>query len=405
MTAPLPEFVDLVREALLHVYDVGYLQKHPLLSLIDQPASGEAATGPRLRQSLLDAVEALRPGPDMAPTARAWRLYHILELRYIECHDVAEVIDQISLSSAQYHREHQRALQMVAVVLWEQWQAASRWPTIPGGERVSPAEGIDPVRREAEVLVHNRPAGWVDLAQVVQELRLLLQPFCASRAIDLQFDLPEHMPAIAGERVVVRQLFLVLLSHLINAVEQGAIAIQLTDRPRQMVVIIGGPATGALDQIDLGLSESRPFVEALQGMVSYRPPATPLGSWTVQVSLPTHERPTLLVVDNNADFVRLVALYLTGSHWEVIGAGTVEEAVKYTQQRHPDVILLDVIIPDRDGWDLLLELRGHPATLDIPVIVCSVLHEPQMATALGAAAYLQKPVSQAQLVAALKPFR
>jgi ammonium transporter, Amt family len=100
-----------------------------------------------------------------------------------------------------------------------------------------------------------------------------------------------------------------------------------------------------------------------------------------------------------------VELYLTGGDWEIVSASSVEEATAHARRLHPNVILLDVIIPGRDGWDLLLDLRAHATTLDIPVIICSVLNEPSMATALGATAYLQKPISQGQLMAALEPFQ
>jgi CheY-like chemotaxis protein len=386
------------------MYDVGYLQTHPLLTLVEKQASGNAPAGSHLRQALLDTIEALRPGPDIAPNARAWRLHHILELRYIECHDTADVIDQVALSSAQYHREHHRALQMVAVMLWERWQAASRWMTDSGGPREQRSEEIDSVRREAEGLLHDRRAGRVDIGQVVQDLHVLLRPLSAGRAIEITLHVQDHLSAIVGERVAVRQLFLVLLSHVVSAVEQGTIEVRLANQARRVAVTVTGPAGSVLDQIQQGLGESRPFVEALRGTVTFRPPAAMDDGWTIEISLPAHARPTLLVVDNNTDFVRLVELYLTGDEWEIIGASTVEEAISYAQQRHPNVILLDVIIPGRDGWDLLQDLRAQTTTLDIPVIICSVLNEPGMATALGASAYLQKPVSQDQLVAALKPF-
>jgi CheY-like chemotaxis protein len=398
MTATLPEFTDLVRDALLHLYDVGYLQTHPLLTLVEQPAGGGATSGPRLRQVLLDAIEALRPSPDVAPTARAWRLHHILELRYVECHDVAEVIEQIALSSAQYHREHHRALEMVAVMLRERSSAAG------AGDPARSANDADLVRREAEELLHDQRAGRIDLAQIVQEIQVLLRPLRADRIVDLQIEVANHLSAIAGERVAVRQLLLALLSHCVTAVDRGTIAVRLTNQARQVGVTISGPTTGFVDHIEVGLAASRPFVEALRATVRFLPAPTPMAPWTIQVALPALARPTLLVVDNHADFVRLVGLYLTGSDWDVIGTTTVDEAVRVAQQRHPTVILLDVIIPGRDGWDLLLDLRGHPATLDIPVIICSVLREPQMATALGATAYLQKPVSQPELMAALRPY-
>lgn len=62
-----------------------------------------------------------------------------------------------------------------------------------------------------------------------------------------------------------------------------------------------------------------------------------------------------------------------------------------------------MVIPGRDGWELLLELKQLPSTREIPVVICSVLDEPAVAIALGAAVYLQKPIDQDRLLAALTP--
>jgi CheY-like chemotaxis protein len=63
--------------------------------------------------------------------------------------------------------------------------------------------------------------------------------------------------------------------------------------------------------------------------------------------------------------------------------------------------MLDVMMPQVDGWELLAAIKSNPATRDIPVIVCSVLKSPALALKLGAAAYLPKPVSQQALIEAL----
>ena len=67
----------------------------------------------------------------------------------------------------------------------------------------------------------------------------------------------------------------------------------------------------------------------------------------------------------------------------------------------PAVILLDVMMHNVDGWQLLSELRHEPATSSIPVIVCTILPVEGMALSLGANAFLQKPVTQQQLLKAL----
>ena len=58
----------------------------------------------------------------------------------------------------------------------------------------------------------------------------------------------------------------------------------------------------------------------------------------------------------------------------------------------PDIIVLDLMLPDVDGWELLAQLYEHPLSRSIPIVVCSVVREEELALALGAAAYIAKPV-------------
>ena len=67
----------------------------------------------------------------------------------------------------------------------------------------------------------------------------------------------------------------------------------------------------------------------------------------------------------------------------------------------PTVIVLDVMMPGEDGWEVLTKLKAQSGTAEIPVIVCSVLDEPHMAQLLGASEYLPKPVTQRALLRAL----
>jgi CheY-like chemotaxis protein len=68
----------------------------------------------------------------------------------------------------------------------------------------------------------------------------------------------------------------------------------------------------------------------------------------------------------------------------------------------PDVIVLDVMLPDVDGWKLLMELHEDPVTRPIPIVVCSVIREEELAYSLGAAAYLSKPVDPRAFIQVLE---
>jgi CheY-like chemotaxis protein len=117
------------------------------------------------------------------------------------------------------------------------------------------------------------------------------------------------------------------------------------------------------------------------------------------------DRPqTLLVIDDNRGFVDLFQRYLAASAWHVIGATDGAAARQALAEARPAVIVLDVMMPKEDGWELLMALKAAPETRDIPVVICSVLTEPQLAVTLGAAAYLPKPVTQQALLQALAPW-
>jgi len=74
-----------------------------------------------------------------------------------------------------------------------------------------------------------------------------------------------------------------------------------------------------------------------------------------------------------------------------------EDSVQVALRERPDVILLDIMLPNESGWVVLAKLKEHPGTRHIPVAVISVMDEPQKSRALGAAAHFTKPITRAQL--------
>jgi CheY-like chemotaxis protein len=81
---------------------------------------------------------------------------------------------------------------------------------------------------------------------------------------------------------------------------------------------------------------------------------------------------------------------------------TGQQALALAAELQPRLILLDLMLPHQDGWDILQAFQNSPATRPIPIIICSVLNEPELALALGASDYITKPVSQVTLLAVLR---
>jgi CheY-like chemotaxis protein len=93
--------------------------------------------------------------------------------------------------------------------------------------------------------------------------------------------------------------------------------------------------------------------------------------------------------------------YLSQTNLKVVGVKEPEQVLPLARQLHPQVITLDVMMPSMDGWEILQTLQTDPETRHIPVIVCSVWDEPELAFSLGAADFLKKPITQKDLLAAL----
>jgi two-component system alkaline phosphatase synthesis response regulator PhoP len=106
-------------------------------------------------------------------------------------------------------------------------------------------------------------------------------------------------------------------------------------------------------------------------------------------------KPKVLVVDDEADFVQLLEYTLAGEGYELFTAGNGMEALHEARRILPDVILLDLMLPDLDGFSVYEILRSQPSTSRTPIIVVSALSGPSVcgrSIDLGASHFFKKPV-------------
>jgi signal transduction histidine kinase/DNA-binding response OmpR family regulator len=114
------------------------------------------------------------------------------------------------------------------------------------------------------------------------------------------------------------------------------------------------------------------------------------------------EEGLVLVVDDDAEVVRAVRSYLEDEGLAVLSASTAAEGASLAADRHPDVILLDLLLPDQSGLELLQTLKRDRATERIPVLVISIMNDSLKGLTMGAADYLVKPVDRAAVVSSVR---
>ena len=122
----------------------------------------------------------------------------------------------------------------------------------------------------------------------------------------------------------------------------------------------------------------------------------------VRIQMPAAEdKITVLVVDDNADMVHFYRRCVAGTRYNIVAAADDRDLIGMVESICPAVIVMDVLLPHVDGWELVMRLHQNERTRHVPIVVCSVIREEELALSLGAAYYLAKPIRPRQFTQAL----
>jgi signal transduction histidine kinase/CheY-like chemotaxis protein len=109
-------------------------------------------------------------------------------------------------------------------------------------------------------------------------------------------------------------------------------------------------------------------------------------------------RPLVLIIEDEPSAARLLRTYAESMEVDVAVANDGESGLVAAREREPEAIVLDVLLPGIDGWEVLRELKSDPSTRNIPVIIVTIVDERDVGLALGAVDYFVKPVDRAALI-------
>jgi CheY-like chemotaxis protein/anti-sigma regulatory factor (Ser/Thr protein kinase) len=249
-----------------------------------------------------------------------------------------------------------------------------------------------------------------------------------------------ELGAMHSDLTRLRQILLNLLSNAAKFTEGGTITLAARREGAELVFAVTDTGIGmtpeqlgrlfeAFAQAEastaarfggtgLGLAISKKFCEMMGGAVAVA--STPGVGTTFTVRLPVALRTpaveqldlssasaasaagTVLVIDDDPAVRELMQRLLTKDGYRVLQADGGEAGLRMARSQRPDVITLDVLMPGMDGWEVLAELRSDPVLKEIPVVMATIMDEPQLGFALGAAEYLTKPLDRERLLATLR---
>ena len=118
-------------------------------------------------------------------------------------------------------------------------------------------------------------------------------------------------------------------------------------------------------------------------------------------------KPKVLIIDDEKLLVKSTIMALNCYEFEAMGALDGPEGLKKAEELQPDVILLDIMMPVMDGWEVLKKLRENKVTQDIPVIIFTAREYSNgkaLSESKGAAGFVAKPFELDELIAVLKKY-
>lgn len=401
------EFNALVRDALKHLFDYARLEQHPLVRWLP-PSSTSETQAQRLSRVIVQTIEQLDPGDDFFYGSKERRSYTILWNRYVEMIPVDEVLDEIGLSQRQFHRDHSQAIEALANVLWQAWkiEEQNKATLVVEDNFTDMSDPLSLAKEEAYKLVVDASVEEYSITSLVVDVLHMLESFIEANKVTLKVDLPADLPQISGIRVAIRQILIQLVSHAINAAPGSTIFLQsavMTD-----AVILHLRVETVKDNTLAKLTPEEEFVLAMcqsladlnNGALEFR--STLPNTWEASLSLFFQRALTILVVDDNEGLIDLFKRYLRGTCYQVHGTHNVQDALTWIEKNQLDIIMLDIMMPEQDGYEALQKFRHLPRLVDTPIIVCSIVADPGLAHSLGADFILKKPVSRQDLLAALE---
>ncbi|MCL6431905.1 MAG: response regulator [Anaerolineae bacterium] len=393
-TAHVPgRFVRLAADALRHYYDSAYLAAHPVLVQLSETLGTDRTIAvQRLRRMLLDAVEGLRPEHGTPPASPAWRPYRVLHGRYILAKGLDELEAELGLSRRQIQREQRSAFAAVAMALWAK-KLATTLEQGPPGRQDAMSQEISRVASEEQVC---------DAARELEAALQVVRALAEDKRVELVPRFSSPTAQVVANPDLLRQLLVSVLSLVIRVAFADEYAVRVEALPACISCVLYPKEGSRSPDLSHHVPLPDPVLALAQANGAMITQENADGIWRLLIELrPAPESHTVVIVEDNTDLVRLYSRYLAGCGYRLIEISDSATAVQRIAEIMPDAVVLDLMMSRVDGWQILQSLRSDPSLRSIPVAVCSVLNEPELARSLGADAYLRKPVRPPELLECL----
>ncbi|MEX2089131.1 MAG: response regulator, partial [Bacteroidota bacterium] len=300
---------------------------------------------------------------------------------------------------------------------------------------------------------------------IVSNCLLIVEPLIQQKKLVLRQEIEPNLPTMTTDIVKVRQILVNLLSNASKFTEQGEIVVKVFKQGPLISFAVKDSGIGIEEknfpvvfeefrQVDssntrkykgtgLGLPIARKLARLLGGDLTVQSeygkgstftltippvfiqegeeadvkilapkrvsiPQPTASAKPVQDTVKSQTRKTggveILCIDDDPDVIEILRKYLVPEGYSVTGALSGEEGVELAVKMKPALITLDIMMPRKDGWQVLRELKQMAETRDIPVIIHSIVENRPLAMSLGAVDVITKPTEPNRLLSLVKKY-
>jgi signal transduction histidine kinase/DNA-binding response OmpR family regulator len=285
-----------------------------------------------------------------------------------------------------------------------------------------------------------------EIKTMVEDVVTTVIPLINKNNNSFKLEIPENIGSMYADLTKIRQCLFNLLSNASKFTEQGVVVlsisrylkaeeewlcIKVTDSgigmsQEQMVRLFqafsqaDASTTRKYGGTGLGLTITKRFCEMMGGDIRVESEIGKGSNFIIELptkvvdnkaapppKIKTSENPlakTILIIDDDNFTHTQIEKCFNSDRFNVIATTDPEMGLELAKQNHPDVIILDVIMPKIDGWTILNRLKEDPDLSSIPVIMSTFVNDKNVGYALGATDYLVKPISKKQIETVLAKY-
>jgi signal transduction histidine kinase/DNA-binding response OmpR family regulator/CHASE3 domain sensor protein len=297
-----------------------------------------------------------------------------------------------------------------------------------------------------------------EVVNVVSNSIMTVEGLIKEKEVTLIQSIPPNLGLLKTDVLKVKQILVNLLSNAVKFTEKGEVSVTVTQKGHMIAFAVKDSGIGIesknfhkvfeeFQQIDnsntrrykgtgLGLPISRRLARVLGGDLTVesafghgstftleipqefpeeqkgkieKPPERPVVPLAARPASPqsTVPRPNMpaqgsgtlvLCIDDDPDVIEILTKYLVPEGYSVLGANSGDEGIRMALEQRPSLITLDIMMPHKDGWQVLRELKANPELQDIPVIIHSIIDNKPLAISLGAIDVVAKPAEPKRLL-------